>query len=126
SHDSDYTEPDGIRTSGRMLLDEGEHALPGVVAGVLPLLVCPVEEAVRRSPVHVLLERDAGLRELLLELHRLLRCRRGVVAGHHHQERRFHLGDERLAPRRPAVETDAAVDSRLVRRLVPGVAAAEA
>src|SRR5439155_11192296 len=79
SHGSDYTEPDGVRTSGRMLLDECEHPPPCVVARVLPLLEAPVEKAVRGSLVNMLLECHARLLELLLELHRLLGRRRLVI-----------------------------------------------
>src|SRR5438067_3820620 len=116
----------GARTSGRMLLDEGEHPLPGVVASVLPLVVAPIEEAVRRPLVHVLLERHACLLEPLFELGCLLGRRGRVVAGHHHEQRRPHLRDEGLAPHRPAVKADTPVDVRLLGGLVPGVRAAEA
>src|SRR5207248_10794737 len=54
-------------------------------------------------------------------LRRLFGSRGLVGTGHQHEERRLHLGDERLTPHGPAVEADAAADVLLLRRLVPGV-----
>src|SRR5881275_497212 len=48
-------------------LDEALHVLPRVGGRVLELLVLPVEEAVRRARVHVLLVLDARLLKRLVE-----------------------------------------------------------
>src|SRR5204862_3422405 len=51
----------------RVALDEALHVLPRVGGRVLELLVLPVEEAVRRARVHVLLVLDARLLKRLVE-----------------------------------------------------------
>src|SRR5438105_14206861 len=96
-------EKDGLA----VLFHEVEHAVPRVVAGVLPLLVGAVEKAVGCSFVDVRLIRHPGRLQRLLELLVLLGRRGPVRAGDQDQQGRFHLGDERLAARRPAVEADA-------------------
>src|SRR5207253_879011 len=108
------------------LLHEGEHAPPGVVARILPLLVGAVEEAVRRPFVHVRLIRRARRRQLPLEILVLLRRGRLVGAGDQDQQRRSHLRDVRLAAHRSAVEADAAAQSWVQGGLVPRVGPAEA
>src|ERR1700694_4126705 len=82
-HGADYTAATAVRTSSRtvvvakalsptlsfptktgirlaVLLDERQHAAPGVVAGVLPFRKATVEEAVRRAVVDMHLVRHFG------------------------------------------------------------------
>src|SRR5450759_5996944 len=79
-HVGDYTLPAWLRTSSRelrsaVLLDEGQHAAPSVVAGILPLVVSPVEEAVWGALVNLHLVRHARIGELLVEgVKRFLWC----------------------------------------------------
>src|SRR6266849_3031737 len=102
-----------------VLLDEGEHATPGVVAGVLPLLECAVEEAVGRSLVDVHLQRHARGGQLALELFGDLHGGRSVGASHQQQQWSLHPRDVWLASRRSPIEADAAVEAPVQRGLVP-------
>src|SRR5713101_9435539 len=109
-----------------VLLDEGEHATPGVVAGVLPLLECAVEEAVGRSLVDVHLQRHARGGQLALELFGDLHGGRSVGASHQQQQWSLHPRDVWLASRRSPIEADAAVEAPVQRGLVPRTRATKA
>src|SRR6266850_7487722 len=63
-HRPDYTTRAGLRTSGRIRLDEPEHPAPGVVARVFPLGEAAVEEAVRGAVVDVHLVGHPGAGEI--------------------------------------------------------------
>src|SRR5260370_1421396 len=102
-----------------VLLDEGQHAAPRVVASLLPLGEGAVEEAMRGALIDVHLVWDVRLCELLVERVRHVERGRAIVARDQQQERRFHLRDERLASRRPSVKANYAIDVRLQRGLVP-------
>src|ERR1700693_752681 len=102
-----------------VLLDEGQHAPPRVVASILPLVVGPVEEAVGCAFVDVHLVRHARLGELLVESVEGFLRRGGIGAGEQQQERRLQLRDEGFAALRPAVEADRPVEAGLERGLVP-------
>src|SRR2546430_10364149 len=104
--DYTWTSPNGHRVESlaAVYLDEAEHPAPRVVAGVLPLGESAVEEAVGRVLVDMRLHRHARSRDLPHELLRLLQGSRSIRAGDHHQQGRFHLGNEALGPHRPHVK----------------------
>src|SRR5438309_2373270 len=72
-----------------VLLDEGQHAPPSVIAGLLPLFVRPVEEAVRSALVDVHLVRDTDLGQLAVEVDELFPWRGGVGARDKQKQRRL-------------------------------------
>src|SRR6266516_1607883 len=109
-----------------VLFHELQHAAPGVIAGVLPLLIGTVKEAVRRPLVNVRLVRHPRRGQLPLEVFVLLGRRRLIRTGDEDQERCLHLRDVRLAAHRPAVKADDAVQAGVHRGLIPRVRPAEA
>src|SRR6202049_2617367 len=100
-----------MRSKGRLavLLYKRKHAAPGVIAGVLPLLECAIEEAVRCALVNVHLVGDLGCLELPLEVAGGFRRGGGVVARNEQEQGSLHPGDLRLRPWRAGVETEGSV-----------------
>src|SRR3989442_1073771 len=99
-----------------VLLHEVQDSPPRVVARVLPLLVRPVEKAVRGAGVDLHLMWDSGFGQLGPESLRHFERGRRVGSCHQQQQRRLHLRDVWLAAWRPAVETNRTVQLGLQRR----------
>src|SRR5207237_1856248 len=103
-----WQEPPPVQTLLRVALEETLHVLPRVRGRVLELLELPIEEAVRRAGIDVLLVLDARLLQRLRERFPIAFGNAFVRTTIDGENGRLELrgGVDRPRPIRPALETE--------------------